>query len=225
MKSKLFWLEVTLLAVPFLTLAICWDRIPDRVPLHWNAAGEIDGWASKGPGLLLAPILAVGTVALLHLLPWLDPKLRRSGGEEGRMRIALPAMRLATVGLTDLIFFLQLAVSLGQKLDVGRIVVMATLVVLAVVGNFLGTLRPNYFAGIRTPWTLEYPETWRATHRLGGRLMCFGALILLIVQFAVPQEVFVWILVAAVLALVVWSFYYSWRHASQHAAQRSSAGN
>lgn len=223
MKSKLSWLEAALLVVPFLALVLCWGRIPDRVPVHWNAAGEIDGWASKGPGLLLAPLLAVGIVALLHFLPWMDPKLRRSGGDQGRMGVALPAMRLATVGLMNLIFFLQLAVSLGQKLDVGRIVVMATLVVFAVVGNFLGNLRPNYFAGIRTPWTLEYPETWRATHRLGGRLMCFGALILLIVQFAVPREAFVWIFVAAVLALLVWSFYYSWRHASQHGSQRSSA--
>ncbi|CAN5576494.1 SdpI family protein [soil metagenome] len=223
MKSKLLWLEVALLAAPFVALAFCWDQIPERVPMHWNVAGEIDGWASKGPGLLLAPLLAVGTVVLLHFLPWLDPKLRRSGGEHGRMRVALPAMRLAVVGLLDLVFFLQLAVSLGQKLDVGRIIVMATLAVLAVVGNFLGNLRPNYFAGIRTPWTLEYPETWRATHRLGGRLLCFGSLILLVVQFIVPPASFVWIFLVATAALVVWSFYYSWRHAHTLEARRKSS--
>ncbi|MGI8889731.1 MAG: hypothetical protein ACR2G0_02975 [Chthoniobacterales bacterium] len=59
-------------------------------------------------------------------------------------------------------------------------------------------------------------------HRLGGRLMCFGSIILLIVQFMVPPALFVWILLLAVAALVVWAFYYSWCHAKTLETERKS---
>jgi uncharacterized membrane protein len=35
-------------------------------------------------------------------------------------------------------------------------------------GNLLGKVRPNFFVGIRTPWTLSDDDVWRRTHRAGG---------------------------------------------------------
>jgi uncharacterized membrane protein len=29
-------------------------------------------------------------------------------------------------------------------------------------------MRPNWFMGIRTPWTLSSEQVWRKTHRVGG---------------------------------------------------------
>ncbi len=94
------------------------------------------------------------------------------------------------------------------------------LVFFVVLGNFLGNLRPNYFVGIRTPWTLENPETWRATHRLGGRLMFFGGLILLIAQLFLSEGIFGWLFVVSILSLVAWGFVYSWHHSQTHVATR-----
>ena len=92
------------------------------------------------------------------------------------------------------------------------------LVLLAIMGNYLGNLRPNYFVGIRTPWTLESAETWRATHRLGGRLMFFGALLLLAAEFFLSQSAFGYLFVTLILLLVAWSFLYSWHHFRTHGA-------
>src|ERR1044071_7679637 len=183
MKTKLTWFELVLLAAPFFALAIYWNHLPERVPIHWNLRGEIDAWSGKNRGLFIVPLTALGLSALLHFLPWLDPKLRRTMGEESRMRAVLPILRIALIAFFDFVFFLQIAVSLGQKIAGGRILITATLILLVVLGNYLGNLRPNYFAGIRTPWTLENPETWRATHRLGGRLLFFGAFFFLIIPF------------------------------------------
>jgi uncharacterized membrane protein len=94
------------------------------------------------------------------------------------------------------------------------------LVFFVVVGNYLGNLRPNYFVGIRTPWTLEDPETWRATHRLGGRLMFFGGLILLLAQFVLSEGSCGLLFVGSILALAAWGFIYSWHHSRTHAAIR-----
>jgi uncharacterized membrane protein len=86
------------------------------------------------------------------------------------------------------------------------------------LGNYLPNLRPNYFVGIRTPWTLEDAETWRATHRLGGKLMFFGSLLLLISEFFVSAGIFTFLFVSFILLLVLWSFLYSWHHFRTHGA-------
>lgn len=220
MKTKLNWLEILLLAAPLIALAFYWQDLPDRVPMHWDFRGKIDGWGSKTPGIFIIPLTALGMTALLHILPWFDPKLRRTTKEESRMPVVLPIVRIACLLLLDTIFFVQLATSLGRDIPGGRILMNCLLVFFVIMGNYLGTLRPNYFVGIRTPWTLENPETWRATHRLGGRLMFFGALALLIAQFFLSEPIFGFIFLASILSLATWGFAYSWHHCRTHAASR-----
>jgi uncharacterized membrane protein len=139
MKSKLSWLEAPLLLAPFIVLAIYWQQLPARVPMHWNLNGEVNRWAPKLPGLFLLPLLIVGLVALLHFLPRLDPKLQKTDGVQGRMGTGLAATRLAMLLLLDIIFYMQIAVSLGWEVNVVRVVVVATLVFFAIIGNYLGT--------------------------------------------------------------------------------------
>lgn len=222
MKTKLTWLEVVLLAAPFVALALYWSDLPARVPMHWNIHGEVDGWSTKAPGILLLPLIALGTTALLHALPWFDPRLRRTLGDESRMPTVLPIIRIAFLALFDTIFFVQIATSLGRDIAGARIIVTGVLLFFVILGNFLGTVRPNYFVGIRTPWTLESPATWRATHRLGGRLMFFGSLFLLILQFLLSEELFLFLLLSSSLLLVVWAFVYSWHYSRTHARTRSA---
>lgn len=212
MKNKLNWLEAALLVAPLIALAILWKDLPERVPIHWNLRGEIDGWGPKSFGLLITPLTSLGIIALLHFLPLLDPKLRRSAGEPGRMQHVLGILRLALAAFFGAIFCVQIAAALGHPVAAGRIVPTATLLLLAVIGNYLSNLRPNYFAGIRTPWTLESPATWRATHRMGGRLIFYGSVVLLLLQFVVSESSFGILLGASVVLLVAWAFWYSWHH-------------
>jgi uncharacterized membrane protein len=122
--------------------------------------------------------------------------------------------------LLDMIFFVQIATSLGRNVAGGRIIMTCLLVFFVILGNYLGNLRPNYFVGIRTPWTLENPETWRATHRLGGRLMFFGGLILFVTQFFLSEDIFGLVFVASILSLAAWGFVYSWHHYRTNVATR-----
>ena len=34
----------------------------------------------------------------------------------------------------------------------------------------MGKIRPNWFVGVRTPWTLSSRRSWNKTHRLAGWL-------------------------------------------------------
>ena len=218
MKHKLIWLEAFLVTAPFVVLIGFWNQIPQRVPLHWNLDGQIDRWGSKSSGMLLPPLISLATVALLHFVPWLDPKLRGKRSSVDRMTAVLPAFRILFAAFFLVVFLVVFGGSMGISISVGRILVSSILVLLAGIGNYFGNLRPNYFIGLRTPWTLESAATWRATHRLGGRLLFFGSTALLIAGFFVPERVFVFLFVAGALLLVVWSFLYSWHHFRTSAA-------
>lgn len=54
---------LALLAGEFLLPALLWGRIPDRIPGHYNGAGEIDRWGSRWE-LFLLPVAG----AILYLL-------------------------------------------------------------------------------------------------------------------------------------------------------------
>jgi uncharacterized membrane protein len=56
------WMEtaiILLTVAPFAVLAFYYSQLPDVVPIHWNLAGEVDGWAEKDfSSVFFLPILA-----------------------------------------------------------------------------------------------------------------------------------------------------------------------
>jgi uncharacterized membrane protein len=145
MKNKLAWLEAALVAAPFIALIVFWNQIPEPVPIHWNIRGEIDGWASKATGMLLLPLIGLGTVVLCRVVAWLDPKLRQNLTKTDRMNKILPILRVAFAAFFDAIFAVQLVVALGYKIAAARIIVWCILLLFAILGNYLPNLRPNLF--------------------------------------------------------------------------------
>ncbi len=220
MRKKLALLEAALVIAPFVTLAVIWNELPARVPIHWNLHGEIDGWASKTIGLLITPLISLAAVGLLHVVSWFDPKLRRNLEKADRMNKVLQILRLAFAAFFDAILFVQLAAAFGYTIASARVMDVCVLVLFVILGNYLPNLRPNYFIGIRTPWTLENAETWRATHRLGGRLMFYGALLLFILESFVSPSTSGILLMIFALLLVAWALLYSWHHYRTHGATR-----
>lgn len=48
-------------------LVAAWKSLPDKLPMHYNAAGEIDRWSSKRE-LILLPVIAVFVYGLITLV-------------------------------------------------------------------------------------------------------------------------------------------------------------
>jgi uncharacterized membrane protein len=46
------------------------------------------------------------------------------------------------------------------------------------LGNYMHNVKPNYFVGIRIPWTLHDEDNWKKTHRLAGGIWFAGGLII-----------------------------------------------
>jgi uncharacterized membrane protein len=61
------------------------------------------------------------------------------------------------------------------------------LALMTAIGNFMINLKPNWFIGVRTPWTLSSDHVWKQTHLVLGRLWFYGGLICILLAFTVPD--------------------------------------
>lgn len=155
---------LVVVAAMFVVAAVVWSSMPERIPTHWNAAGEVDGYGGKLKGLLTLPLVALGVYVLTLVFPRVDPL----GGNYARFEGVYQIIRYAIVLVLAAVYgFTVLRVS-GVGLEAPAVVPVLVGVLLIVVGNFLGKVRPNWFVGIRTPWTLSSKLSWVKTHRLGG---------------------------------------------------------
>jgi len=91
-----------------------------------------------------------------------------------------------------------------------RIVGTALGVLFAVIGNVLGKSRPNWFAGVRTPWTLSSDLSWEKTHRLTGRLFVLVGALTAIASWLAPVSVIIPAMVVGILISSLVAVLYSW---------------
>lgn len=74
MKLKYTWFQkiIEIITITFMLsiwgyLILSWGDIPDKIPGHYNAAGVVDRWGSKGE-ILAMPIVMVILYALLSII-------------------------------------------------------------------------------------------------------------------------------------------------------------
>ena len=161
----IFTTIVTLL--PIVAGVIFWDQLPEQLAIHFNAAGEPDGWASKAAAVLGLPAgLAVLHLVLLFVTDK-DPKRQNISN----------ASKMLMLWVSPFISWLGMAMTIGFALEAVRnitsIVSVCLGILFMVIGNFLPKCLPSYTVGIKLPWTLHSDDNWRYTHRIGG--WCFMA--------------------------------------------------
>ena len=209
MKSKRSIAALWLLALlPLVLVAVCYTRLPDRVPMHWGIDGAVNRYGGKNELWLmgaLGPVLAL----LLQFLPRLDPKKRNYE----RFHTYYEAAALVIMAFLAVVMGVVLVECFRPgTLSVGRVVSALAGLLFLFLGNLMGKVKPNFFLGIRTPWTISDPDVWNRTHRLGGGLFFLCGLATLASALLLPGAVTFWVLMGGVLtaALVPAAMSYLW---------------
>lgn len=209
MKTREFikreWAMWILILIPTIFSIVNWNSFPDKIPTHWGVDGQIDDYGGKW-SVFLGPLLGLGMYLLMIVLPKIDPRKKNYdlfSGAYWLIRIALVLLMCIIGMMTDL-------VSLGYKLDVGMIVQLSVLGLFLLIGNQMGKIRPNYFVGIRTPWTIDNQEVWTKTHRLGGRIWVGTTLALIICVFILPMKIFAILFFVSIITMAVIPIVYSY---------------
>lgn len=141
-----------------------WPELPATMEIHWTAAGEADGTTSRAVGVLGIPVLAALLLGLFAVLPTIDPlgeNVEAFRGYYDGFVLVLVAFLLGVHGVI-------LAANLGIDVPMVLVVMIGTGAFLAYVGVLLQHAEPNWFVGIRTPWTLSSETVWERTHAVAG---------------------------------------------------------
>lgn len=186
-KSTVYWVWIISL-VPVVFLSAIWQQLPGRIPLHYNLNGEMDRYGSKNELLLLIGIifiLNIGTYLLLSHIHRLDPKKKYSTENLFLMKRFAFIVVFFMSAMSCYIIYTKLITGAGFS---SKFVVALMGLMFAAIGNYMHNIKPNYFAGIRLPWTLENEENWKHTHRMGGKIWFAGGLILTALAFFLPAK-------------------------------------
>lgn len=167
---------LALIVLHFALVAFFYAELPDPVPSHWNAQGEVDGFTPKPWGAWMLPFVTLGLYLLFKVIPWISP-------QGFRMESFIKIVGILKLTLVFFMFVIGATVIFAAKeadFDPGQIILPGIGVLFIILGNYMGKLRKNFFIGIRTPWTLANDEVWTKTHRLGGWCFVLAGLVLLI---------------------------------------------
>ena len=199
-QEAVLWLMIV---APFIYLARIWGQLPDTIPIHFDINGAANGWGPRYMALIL-PGMGLVTYIITAAIPFLDPKSMSAEfltGNFFKLRLILVFFMSALA-----VIILHGTIAGGNMLPyVSKLIFL----LLAGTGNFMINLKPNWFVGIRTPWTLSNDEVWRKTHQVGGRLFFFGGIIGFILSFILSPPLSMTLLIVFSIASVLFAVGYS----------------
>ena len=201
-------LALVIIAAQILVSIVSYPFLPAIVPSHWDASGHVNGTMPKLLNAILVPGISIFLFIVLRGVMQISPML----GQANARRANRAIINLILVGILLFMLIIQLtttAISLGVQLDITMIISLAISVLFIFLGNYMGKLRRNFWAGIRTPWTLTSETVWERTHRVAGWLFVGAGLVGIITSFVPLLRL--WGLVVAILLAsfipVIYSYY------------------
>jgi uncharacterized membrane protein len=190
--------------------AAVYNSLPAQVPIHWDVSGNVDRMGDKLFGALALPITCILIITLIPGIRIIDPLRASYSLFEETYHFIINLL----VAFFAFIHVLSLGLALGWDINISKVVGVGTGLLFLMLGNVLARVRPNWFIGIRTPWTLADPEVWRMTHRVGGRIMFVTGLAIIIISLILPTELAVSIMLIGLIsssASILAYSYFAWR--------------
>ena len=197
---KVLIITSVVLLLPILAGLILWNQLPEQMPTHWNAAGEIDGWSSKPFAVFVLPLIMVAAQWLCMLGTAADPK--RNNHSEKVLHLVLWIIPALSVVLHAVTY----ATALGHAVPMEVVMPILIGLIFTIIGNYMPKCKQNYTIGIKIPWTLDNEENWNRTHRFAGWLWTFCGVAIMFTGFLGGFWVFLPITLLMVLAPIIYSY-------------------
>ncbi len=159
---------------PILAGIILWHKLPEKMPIHWNSAGEVDSYIAKPYAIFLLPFILL----LLHFLCLFITQKDANNKEQSRKIMNITIFICPIISI-----FANLATYFGAlqiEFPIMKALSILFGILFIIIGNYLPKCKYNRTIGIRIPTTLKSEDNWNRTHRLGGKIFVIGGFIALI---------------------------------------------
>ena len=200
---------ILIILLPLIYTASIYSSLPDTIPTHFGLSGEPDSFGNKSNiwfiTILMAAVSAVVYV-LLKNLPRIDPKKAAGQSPELYHKIAI-SLVVFLCAITIVIIYATRNGSLNTQLMLPLLGLL-----FMVMGNYMHSVKPNYFVGFRIPWTLENEDNWRKTHQLAGKLWLAGGFLITITTLFLPARFGFSIFLAIMLIMTIVPGIFSYRY-------------
>ncbi len=197
-----------ILCIPIIYTINVYPSLPKTIPIHFDLEGNPNGFADKDSlwfVMLVMTAVSAGTYLLIKNLPKIDPKKTAGQSPDVYHKIAL-----VLVVFLSAISILIVYASANGTIRINKVILPLMGLVFAILGNYMHSIKPNYFIGFRTPWTLENEDNWRKTHQLVGKIWVPGGLLLTLTSLLLPAKpgLIVFFSVVAIMVIVPGVFSY-----------------
>jgi len=204
------FLVFLIIILPLIYTGTIYSSLPQTIPTHFNLMGKANGFGNKSDIWFITGLLAVvsaGLYLLIKNLPRIDPKKTAKQSPELYNKFAI-AIVVFLCALNMVIVY----ATFNRSVNITGIILPMNGLLFVVLGNYMHSVKPNYFVGFRVPWTLENEDNWRLTHQLAGKLWVAGGLLITIGTFllpAVPGFIFFFVIIFIITIIpAVFSYRY-----------------
>lgn len=195
--NKTLIISTILCIIPMIFSILLYNKLPEKIPTHFNINGEVDSYGSKLFVCILLPIILCIVNILLNIILNNDPK------KQNHNETLLTIFKFI-IPLISLIFIpSSILISLGFNINIAIIAPIFISIIFILIGNYLPKCRPNYTMGIRLPWTLNNENNWIKTHRFSGFLWVISGLILLLTTLINKNLSFYVLIISIILTNII----------------------
>lgn len=195
--------------IPMFVGMILWNKLPDPMPIHWNAMGEVDGWASKAVAVFGMPAILAALNLVCHIATGSDKKNKN----QSKKMVSIVFWLVPIIAnVTCTMVYLT-----AMNIEVNTLNIAAALlgIVFAIIGNYMPKCKLNYTIGIKIVWTLESEANWLATHRVAGRVWLGGGIIIAL-SALLPTNILVWVVLPVLVLMAAIPLIYSYVFFRRH---------
>jgi uncharacterized membrane protein len=201
--TKYDWLSIAITVLLFASAIYAYPTLPDKIPIHWNAFGQVDGWGAPQT-IFLFPVIVALVYGLFLAIPKIAVYKKNIQGFKH-----FQSMKLMMIVFLSAFYLATLFATQGYDFEMRYVFMPAMSLLFIYLGYIMKDMKRNYFIGIRTPWTLASDHVWKKTHEIGGKLFMLAGVIFLIGALISGGEL-VWFILLTVLAIAAYTIVYSY---------------
>ena len=199
-------IPIMILAAVIISSFYFFALFPEKVAVHWNAAGQPDNWSPRAVAAFVLPVVLIVVYALFLFLPNIDPK-KKKYKEFAKIYHIFKGLIMFFLGALYMINSLK---NIGYNISIEIVVPILIGVMFVVMGKYMSEIKTNWFLGIRTPWTLSSDKVWERTHHVGGKIFMISGVLMALAGFlpvAYRLPVFFTVLIIMLLSTVFYSYF------------------
>lgn len=231
--KKLTW-GIALL--PLTATAAAVNFLPEKVPTHYNAAGEIDKWGSRNTSFIFPIVILLLAAFFEYVAVRMDTKVYEDEVSEKRSKQNAKVLRKITpwiigaMGAVQIVMLIMMCADShadisNMPIDGLRIYAFIFGLIFIPIGNSISKTRRNGLIGFRLGWTLYNDFTWQRSNFFGGVcLMLVGVCTMISTAFVSGMAAILLMLAYLTAAIVVMLVYAKRVYDDERKKERSNNG-